>query len=721
MRKKVIVVALLAAAVGVFILSDLDRLLSLEALKSSVDHFRQWQAHEPLLVGVGFFLAYVLVVALSVPGAVVMTLGAGAVFGLGWGIVIVSFASSLGALLAFLVARHLLRDWVQERFANRLQAINAGVAREGAFYLFTLRLVPIFPFFLINLVMGLTPLRARTFYWVSQLGMLAGTVVYVNAGVQLAGIDSLSGIISPPVMLSFILLGCFPLLAKAVPDVLRRRRVFARWRRPASFDRNLIVIGGGAAGLVTAYIAAAVKARVTLVEAHKMGGDCLNYGCVPSKALIKTARLAEQIRHGAQYGLKSTPPQFNFRDVMARVQRVISEIAPHDSIERYTTLGVDVVSGRARLVDPWTVEIARNDGTTQCLTARSIVIATGARPFVPPLPGIDAVGYLTSETVWEAFSQLDEPPSRMVILGGGPIGCELAQSFARLGSSVSQIELAPRLLMREDEEVGVLAQAALVGSGVTVLTAHEAVGCETTVQDGVTQKFLVTRHAGALHRTQFDVLVCAVGRVARLEGFGLEELGVPVARTINTNAYLETLYPNIFAAGDVAGPYQFTHVAAHQAWYAAVNALFGRFKRFKVDYAVIPRATFIDPEIASVGINEQEARIKGVAFEVTRYDLGDLDRALADGVAHGFVKVLTVPGRDRILGVTIVGEHAGDLLAEFVLAMKYGLGLNKILSTIHTYPTMAEANKLAAGEWRRHHAPKTVLKWLAWFHKWQRG
>lgn len=497
----------------------------------------------------------------------------------------------------------------------------------------------------------------------------------------------------------------------------KKRGVYARWQRPLRFDRNLIVIGAGAAGLVSAYIAAAVKARVTLIEGHKMGGDCLNYGCVPSKALIRSARLAHQMRHADHYGLDVTDVRFSFKQVMARVHDVIRKIAPHDSVERYSGLGVEVLQGYARIVDPWTVEVTLGDGAIRRLTTRSIIIATGAKPFVPPLPGIDDVGYVTSDNLWDEFAKLDLPPARLVVLGGGPIGSELAQALARLGSNVTQVEMAPRILIREDEEVSALARAALEADGVSVLTNHKALRCER--ENG--EKYLVVEHEGQTRRIAFDTLVCAVGRSARLEGYGLEELGIPTQRTVTTNEYLETLYPNIFAAGDVAGPYQFTHTAAHQAWYAAVNALFGDFKKFKADYSVIPWATFIDPEVARVGLNEQEARERGIACEVTRYGIDDLDRAIADGVAQGFVKVLTVPGKDRILGVTIVGEHAGDLLAEFVLAMRWGLGLNRILSTIHTYPTLSEANKYAAGEWKRAHASRRVLAWLERFHTWRRG
>ena len=718
-KKKIGLIVGVVILLAAFFALDLGRYLSLDYLKSSQSAFESLYAEQPLLVIGSYFAIYVAVTALSFPGAVIMTLAGGAIFGTLWGTVIVSFASSLGATLAFLAARFVLRDSIEARFGNRLAEFNKGIEKEGAFYLFTLRLVPLVPFFVINLLMGLTKMKTLTFYGVSQLGMLAGTAVYVNAGTQLAQLESLQGILSPGLIGSFVLLGVFPLLARKVIEMLKGRQVYAKWAhlKPKQFDRNLIVIGAGAGGLVSAYIAAAVKAKVTLVEVHKMGGDCLNYGCVPSKALIKSAKLAHQMQHGAQYGLSNTPPQFSFKAVMQRIHAVIAAIEPHDSVARYTGLGVEVLQGYAKMVNPWTVEIALNDGRKQVLTSRAIVIAAGARPLVPPLPGLDDVGYVTSDTLWDEFAKLDDIPQRLVVLGGGPIGCELAQSFARLGAQVMQVEMSERIMGREDDEVSALAQAALEADGVQVLTGHKALRCEKV---GDT-KVIVVEHQGQEIRLEFDALLCAVGRVARLTGYGLEELGIETKRTVPTNEYLQTIYPNIYAAGDVAGPYQFTHVAAHQAWYTAVNALFGDFKKFKADYRVIPWATFIDPEVARVGLNETDAKEQKIAVEVTRYNIDDLDRAIADSEARGFVKVLTVPGKDTILGVTIVGTHAGDLLAEYVLAMKHGLGLNKILGTIHTYPTLAEANKYAAGEWRRAHQPKKLLEWVAKYHDWKRG
>ena len=714
---------LLWAGVGVVVLAvvlgywhfGLGALLTLENLKASRDALVGAYQARPLATVLAFFAVYVAATAVSIPGAVVLTLAAGAMFGLWVGLVVVSFASSLGALLAFLASRYLLRDAVQSRFGKSLAPMNEGIARDGTFYLLTLRLVPVFPFWLINLLMGLTPIGAARFYVVSQIGMLAGTIVYVNAGSELAAIEAPGDVLSPALLGSFVLLGVFPLLARWFVGVLRRRRVYARWPKPRRFDRNLVVIGAGAGGLVSSYIAAAVKARVTLVEGHRMGGDCLNFGCVPSKALIRSAKRARELRTAGELGMRNPAGEVDFAAVMRRVQAVIRAIEPHDSVERYTGLGVEVLRGRARITGPWSVEVTLADGTRRTLTTRSIVVAAGASPTVPPIPGLAEVGFLTSDTVWG----LTALPPRLVVLGGGPVGCELAQSFARLGSRVTQVEMAPRILLREDAEVADLVAASLRADGIELLAGHEAVRAEIVAGE----KRLVVRHDGREVAIPFDELLCAVGRSPRVEGYGLEALGIALSPrgTIETNAFLETRYPNIYAVGDVAGPFQLTHVAAHQAWYAVVNALFGRFRRFKAEYSVIPRATFTDPEVARVGLSEAEAREQGIAFEVTTYDLDDLDRAIADGTARGFVKVLTVPGKDRILGVTIVGEHAGDLLAEYVLAMKHGLGLEKILSTVHAYPTLSEANKYAAGAWKRAHAPRRLLAWVARYHAWQRG
>lgn len=720
--KKILIVLVVIAVIASFFLFGLNDLLTLEGIQSRLSQFYEWRNESPLLVGGLFFLAYVIIAAFSLPGAAIMTLLAGALFGLWWGALLASFASSIGALFAFLASRYLLRDSFQTKFASKLKSINEGIDKDGGFYLFTLRLLPLFPFFLVNILMGLTNIKTWTYYWVSQIGMLAGTFVYVNAGVQLAQIESLGDIISPALLGSFVLLAIFPLLAKKGLNWYKASQVYKGWTKPKSFDRNMVVIGAGAAGLVSSYIAATVKAKVTLVEAHKMGGDCLNYGCVPSKALIKSAKVAHDMRHGEHYGLQNVEAEYDFKSVMARIHNIIATIEPHDSIERYTNLGVDAVKGYATIIDPWTVEIANADGNTERLTTRSIVIAAGSKPFIPPIEGLESVDYLTSDTLWEALSHQSAPPKRLIVIGGGPIGCELSQAFTRLGSQVFQVERGDRLLTKEDAEVAEFAKSRLEADGVQVLLNHDAVRCERVNDtDGNSIQRLIVKHNEIETTLEFDAMIIAVGRESRLTGYGLDTLGIDTEKTVVTNDYLETKFPNILAAGDVAGPYQFTHVAAHQAWYAAVNALFGTFKKFKADYRVIPWVTFIDPEVARVGLNEQEANEQGIKFDVTRYEMTELDRAITDSQTSGWVKVLTVPNKDKILGVTIVGNHAGELLAEYVLAMKHNLGLNKVLGTIHTYPTMSEANKYVAGEWKRNNAPEKLLSWVEKYHRFKRS
>ncbi len=709
-KNKLIVLLAVVALVAAFFIFDLGKFFSLDYFKSQQAAINAYYLANPALTIAIYFAVYVIIAASSLPGAAILTLVGGALFGVTTGVVVVSFASTIGATLAFLISRFVLGEWVQSKYGDKLKSLNEGVAKEGAFYLFALRLVPAVPFFLVNLAMGLTKIRTWTFYWVSQIGMFAGTIVYVYAGTQLGQFK-----LSWQLGLAFVLLGVFPIVAKKVLDGIKAKKIYAKWadKKPTHFDRNVVVIGAGSAGLVTSYIAAAVKAKVTLIEKHKMGGDCLNTGCVPSKALIRSAKLLNHISRAKEFGISSASATWDFADVMERVSRVVDEIEPHDSVERYSGLGVDCVKGTARIVSPWEVEVTKDDGSTQRLTTKNIVIATGARPFVPPIPGLAEINPLTSDNVWN----IRKLPKRLVVLGGGPIGCELTQCFARFGAQVTQVEMAPRIMIREDVEVSAVVKQKFEAEGVSVLVNHKAK--QVVVENG--EKYLVVEHEGQDKRIAFDEILCAVGRIANTTGFGLEELGIPAKRVVETNEYLETIYPNIFACGDVAGPYQFTHTAAHMAWYTAVNALFGKFKKFKVDYSVVPWATFTDPEVARVGLNEQEAREKGIEHDVHVYGIDDLDRAIADGEAHGFVKVITPKGSDKILGATIVGEHAGDLLVEFVAAMKHGFGLEGILATIHTYPTLGEANKFAAGVYKRSTATVGKLAVGKALNDWTRG
>ena len=588
------------------------------------------------------------------------------------------------------------------------ERVNKGIDSDGPYYLFTLRLIPVFPFFIINLVMGLTRLRASTYFWVSQLGMLPATVVYVNAGTQLAQLETLAGILSPQLLGSFVLLGLFPLLTRKTLSYFNTRKQLRSrgFKKPRRFDTNMVVIGAGSAGLVTAYIAAAAGAKVTLIEKHKMGGDCLNTGCVPSKALIRSSRIKSYLDRSREFGIETGVAATNFAAVMQRVRNVISAIEPHDSVERYTALGVDCVQGDARITSPWTVEV-----NGRSIATRSIVIASGGSPAVPPIPGLDRVGYVTSDTLWE----LEQLPAKLLVLGGGAIGCELAQAFSRLGSDVTIVEMLPRLLAIEDAEVSTEIEAAFRRDGIDVKT-----GCRATsfvLENG--KPVLMCSDANQEYRIPFDKVLVATGRKGNSDGIGIEQLGIKANPngTLPVNEYLQTIYPNIYACGDVVGPYQLTHAAAHQAWYCAMNALFGHFWKFRIDYTVMPRAVFSDPEVASVGVSEQQAMQQGIPYELTRYGIDDLDRAIADGEARGFIRVLTPPDSDRILGVTIVSTHAGDIISEYVLAMRNGLGLGKILGTVHIYPTLAEANKFAAGNWRKQHLSARLLGLSRWLNR----
>ena len=702
--------SLVAALVAAYFYFDLQQYLSLDLLKQNQLELAAFVSERFALAIAIFCGVYVAVTALSLPGAAILTLAGGAIFGFIPGLILVSFSSTIGATLAFLSSRFLLRDFVQQRFREKLESINDGVAKDGAFYLFSLRLIPIFPFFLINLAMGLTPIRTSTFFFVSQLGMLAGTSAYVNAGTQLSKINSLHGILSIELILSFSALGLLPFLAKWVIQYLKRREHLKRFKKPRKFDYNMVVIGGGSAGLVSSYIAAAVKARVALIEKHKMGGDCLNTGCVPSKALIRSAKVFHFINRSEEFGIEVSSSTINFQKVMERVHNTIKTIEPHDSVERYSKLGVDCFHGEAKILSPYEVKVGE-----KILKTKNIVIATGASPFIPRLPGLDRVSMHTSDTIWN----LTALPHRLLVLGGGPIGCELAQSFARLGSKVTLVEASSRIMPREDADVSSYVEESLKKDGINVLTNHKAMSFESERGSA-----LVCERNGESLKIEFDEILIALGRKANTKGFGLEELGVEVSAqgTLVADPYLRTTnFENIYVCGDVTGPYQFTHTASHQAWYVAVNALFSPFKKYKVDYRVIPWCTFTDPEVARVGLSEQEALEKKISFEVTKYEIEDLDRAIADGETKGFVKVLTAPGTDKILGATIVGAHAGEIVSEYVTAMKYKIGLNKILGTIHIYPTFAEANKYAAGVWKRKNAPEKILKFLSVFHRWRRS
>lgn len=709
MNKKIVLFCCLLVLVVSYWLLDIQQYLELNNVKSHLAAVEDYVRQHLLVSLLLFFFCYVVITGLSLPGALILTLVSGHLFGFWLGLLTVSFASTLGATLAFLSARYLLRSWVESRFQRLSAIINLGVEKDGKMYLFSLRLVPLFPFFAINLACGITRMRVWSFYWVSQLGMLAGTMVYVNAGVQLSQLESISGVMSFDVVFSFILLAAFPYVARVTIRHFKRHRMLKKFNRPKRFDANLLVVGAGSAGLVAAYIAATVKSKVYLVEKNEMGGDCLNTGCVPSKALISVAKTAHNMRCANKLGFRNVSFEIDFNEAMRHVHQAIKKIEPHDSVERYERMGVRCVQGEAKIKSPFEVEV---DG--RVISTKKIIIASGASPAVPKIPGIEKIKHYTSDDIWS----LQALPKRLLILGAGPIGCELAQAFAHLGANVTMVDRNPRVLSKEDADVSDFIATKFRELGIELFLESEVV--EFDQGDEILAKLENTEGVQTKHVTH---VLLALGRKANTQHMGLEDLGVRLREngTIETDEYLESSVPGIFASGDVTGPFQLTHAGSHQSWYATVNALFGGIKKFRVDYRVMPRCTFVSPEVAAVGLNEKQAQASGVEFEKTMYKVDALDRAIAENNAEGFVKVLTVPGKDTILGATIVADNAGEMISEFVLAMKQRIGLNKILSTVHAYPTMAEANKYAAGEWKRQNAPQRVLSWLERYHRWRRN
>lgn len=708
MVKKLGILGAILILVAAYFIFDLGQFLNFQYLKSQQTRFEVYYAENKFWTTIIYMGLYVIMAMLSLPGATIMTLVGGALFGLVKGTIIVSIASTIGATMAMVNCRYFFRNAFQKKLKPIMKSVNRGVEKEGALYLFMSRLSPIFPFFLVNIAFAKTYISVISFALTSQIGMLPGTLVYVNAGSQLGKLQSMEGILSPNVLMAFGLLGLAPLLFKKIVDFIKNRKA-PSFKKPNKYDYNIVVIGAGSGGLVSAYIASAIKAKVAVIEKNKMGGDCLNTGCVPSKALLQSAKMLNYAKRAKEWGFNSTKVDFDFAMIMERIQSIIRKIEPHDSIERYKGLGVDVYEGRAEILDPYRIKV-----NGKILTTKNIILATGARPLLPQIPGIKKINPLTSDSLWN----IRVLPRRLVVVGGGPIGCELSQAFIRFGSQVTLIEGMNHLLLREDQEVGKLIKEKFEAEGMTVLTGHKVETFEE--YEGV--KIINCLHNGKKVRVEGDEVLIALGRKANVSGFGLEELGIKIRGngTVDVDEFLRTNIKNIYAVGDVTGPYQFTHFAAHQAWYASVNSLFSPLKKFKADYRVIPWTTFTDPEVSRVGLNEIEAKNLGIKYEVTRYSMKDLDRAITDGETSGFIKVLTPQGKDKILGVTIVGTHSGEILAEFITAMKFGLGLNKILSTIHAYPTFGEANKYVAGNWKKTHAPIKVLSLLRRYHKWRR-
>ena len=708
MKKIALLIALVATVVVIVNVFDIHNYFSLSFLKEQQGQLQSIIESKPLLYALIFFLIYVLVASLSIPGAVILTLAGGALFGLVKGTILVSFASSIGALFAFLVARFILRDTIQNKFSSQLSVINEKLEKEGAIYVFSLRLVFVFPFFLCNLVLALTSIRPATFYWFSQLGMLPATMAYVNAGTQIAKIESVSDIASPGLIFAFTLLAVLPFIATRILNIVKANKAYSKFKKPKKFDYNTVVLGGGSAGLVAAYTTSTLRGKVVLIEKHKMGGDCLNTGCVPSKAILRSAKFIADMQQPKSFGIDESSYSVNFKNVMDRVHSKIATIEPKDSVERYTELGVECEQGEAKVRSPWEVEV-----NGKVLTTKNIILATGASPNVPAIEGLDTTDYYTTDTIWS----LESLPEHLLVIGAGPIGCELGQAFARLGAKVTMVQRGSRILPNEDSEAATLIEQSLRADKVDLLTNFAT---QKINQQGDQYLIKGRQNENSIDFTCSHILV-ATGRVANLSGLDALSLDVNDQGRLDINPTLQTRFPNVYACGDVTSPKQYTHVASHQAWYAAFNALFSPLKKFKCSLDNVPYAVFTDPEVAGVGLTEQDAKAQNIEYEVTTFPMDDIDRAITDSATEGFVKVLTPPGSDKILGVSMVGDHASELISEFVLAKTHKMGLNKILSTVHIYPTKSEINRMVAGKWRRSQLTERIVNWLVKYQQWRLG
>jgi len=709
MVKRIVIAIIIVILIALYVIYDVGSYLTVANLKAHQIEFIRFYNKNLLYTLSVYFGLYIIVTALSLPGVAIMTLAGGAIFGVWMGTLLVSVASALGATLSFLVSRVFLKNYLQKKHANKLAIISDGLRKDDLFYLFTLRLIPVFPFYLINLLMGQTPIKTAQFFLMSILGMLPGTLVYVNAGSQIANIKTFLGIFSPGVLVSLILLGMFPFVARKIVEHLKTRKYLHQYFKPRKFDYNLVIIGGGPAGLVSANIASTMNAKVALIEKSNMGGGSLNTASVPSKALIRSAKLLYEIGHPRNLGIRRAKADFGIDSIMERVQNTIKKLEPRDMTGHLTESGVECIKGAARIITPYEVRV-----NGRSLITQNIIIATGAKPKLPEINGLEMIDYFTSETIWN----LNVLPAKLLILGGGPTGCEFAQSFRRLGSHVTIVEQNNRILNNEDEDVVAYISQKFKDEGIHVLLGCEAVRVVVDAQ----RKLFVCKHANKNIAIEFDEILVATGQVANTDGFGAQDLNLhtTVNGEIEVDEFLRTNFPNIFACGDVAGPYKYTHMASYQAWHAVVNALFQPFKKYKIDYSVVPRATFTDPELACVGINEIEAKEMKIKYDVSNFRLEELDKAEINCQTKGMVKVLTMPGRDIILGVSIVSSHASEMISEFVTAMTHGIGLHQIFKTIHIYPTFSEANQYVAANWKNLRSQGVVLKFLRWFHRWRR-
>ncbi len=691
--------------------------------------------------------AYAVLTVAMIPGSA-LTIGSGLIFGFWKGFAVVTVGANLGALGAFLLARTLFRERAEAlaRGQKTFRAVDSAIAREGFRIVLLLRLSPVFPFTVLNVLLGVTGISAASYVLANLIGMLPGTLMFVYLGTlgeAAAGTQSLGQTVlrivglAATVVVTVVITriarralkaasldgGANPGVApeaapvgagaKTIPGDAYDQALLASVKptahvNPIPQDRyNLVVIGAGTAGLVTAAGGAGLGAKVALIEKHMFGGDCLNVGCVPSKGIIRAGRAAAAVREAGAFGIRlAGEPRIDFAATMERMRRLRAGIAPHDSVKRFSELGIDVYLGEGRFTGPDEIEVGGNK-----LRFQAAVIATGARATFPRIPGIEEVEPLTNENVFT----LTELPRSLILLGAGAIGCEMAQTFRRLGSEVTIVIRGNRIMTREDPDAALIVQRKFEQEGIRVLTGSAIKRAEK--RGG--KKVIVIERDGSEESVEADQILIGMGRAPNVEGLGLSAAGIAYGTEgVTVDANMRTTNPRVFAAGDICSRLKFTHAADAQARIVLRNALF--FGRARATDLVIPWCTYTDPEIAHVGCYEKEARDRGLAVTTFTVPLEDVDRAILDGETEGFGRIHLKSGTDRILGATVVASHAGDMIGELTMAIQNGLGAGKLASVIHPYPTQGEVVRKLGDAYMRTKLTPGVKRIMARILRWRR-
>ncbi|MBA3536096.1 MAG: FAD-dependent oxidoreductase [Tatlockia sp.] len=678
----------------------LDKYLTFTSLRENRATLISWTKEHFFMAALLYMSCYTLAVAASVPGAVFLTLAGGFLFGVVFGTVFVIVSATLGATALFFAVRTSFGDWLAKSALSWLGRMREGFQQNAFSYLLMLRLVPLFPFWVVNIVPALLGVDAKTFIITTFFGILPGSIVYVMVGNGLSHVFEANQ--TPNLGIIFDIKVLLPLLALAalsfIPILYKRVNPKEQKKNPKTnqIKCDLSIIGAGAGGLSVAAVAAQLGLKVVLLESGKMGGDCLNYGCVPSKSLLAAGKIAYQLRHAAQFGISSKGLEIDFKKVMQQVHAVIKVLAKNDSVERFESLGVQVIKAVARFSGVNTL-VAQD----RVIEARRIVIATGSSPFKPPIPGLEDTPYLTNETIFN----LTEQPKHLIVIGGGPIGCELAQAFSMLGSKITLIE-GFNLLPKDDVDCVAILRAQLKAMGIIIHEQAKVLGVEPHAHGGIKVSI---NQAGEKLAIRGSHLLIATGRRANVENLDLEKAGIVYSnKGIEVNSRLQTSNRRVYALGDVVGPYQFTHMATYQAGIVLRNIAFKI--PAKVDYRAIPWVTYTLPEIAHVGLLAEEA-LKHADIQFTEWSFLENDRAQTEHSLEGKIKIIS-DKKGRVLGVTIVGAHAGELILPWVIAIREKRTLRSFTDAVSPYPTLSEISKRVAGEFYKSKLFSNKTRWL---------